>query len=131
MFQNCEIKVNVLENNLSLLQIARGTNIFFVCTLDEIDLQHDETADIERNIRNMHNDMLKLNMLLHKEKGTQHNLQQGNILMENDFIGSLKVNILMENDFIGSLKVNILMENDFIGSLKVNNEKPVCGWTVL
>jgi len=38
----------------------------------------------------MQNDMLKLNMLLHKERGTEHELQQGSTLMENDFIGSLK-----------------------------------------
>ncbi len=50
-----------------------------------------ETGDIERNISHMQNDMIKLNVLLHKEKGMETNLQQNNILMENDFIGSLKV----------------------------------------
>ncbi len=41
----------------------------------------------------MQNDMIKLNVLLHKEKGLETNLQQSNILMENDFIGSLKVRL--------------------------------------
>ena len=60
---------------------------------DEIDREKLETSDIERNIRNLQNDMLKLNMLLHKERGTQHELYQSNVLMENDFVGSLKVRI--------------------------------------
>ncbi len=41
----------------------------------------------------MQNDMLKLNTLLHKERGTEVNLQQTSILMENDFVGALRVNI--------------------------------------
>lgn len=39
----------------------------------------------------MQNDMIKLNKLIHREKGNQEGLTQNNILMENDFIGSLKV----------------------------------------
>lgn len=34
--------------------------------------------------------MIKLNSLLHKEKGVEHDLQQGNVLMEADFVGALK-----------------------------------------
>ncbi|WAQ97414.1 CCD40-like protein [Mya arenaria] len=56
----------------------------------EIDGQRRETYDIERSIGNMQNDMVKLNTLLHKEKGSQVMLQQDNILKENDFINSLK-----------------------------------------
>ena len=56
-----------------------------------IDTERKEILDLERNIRNMQNDMLKMNSLLYSEKGRQHGLQQGNVLMENDFIGALKV----------------------------------------
>ena len=63
----------------------------FFFTTGEINRQNVETADIERNIRHMQNDMIKLNKLIHKEKGTQEDLTQNNVLMENDFIGSLKV----------------------------------------
>ena len=59
-------------------------------TSDEINRQKNEIGDKERSIRNMQNDILKLNMLLHKEKGTEQTLQQSNILMENDFMGGLK-----------------------------------------
>ena len=57
----------------------------------DIDGQRRETYEIERSISNMQNDMIKLNTLLHKEKGTQVMLQQENILKENDFINNLKV----------------------------------------
>ena len=57
----------------------------------DINIQTTETADIERSISNIQNEALKLNNLLHKEQGLEYNLQQGNILMENDFIGTLRV----------------------------------------
>lgn len=61
---------------------------------DEIESQNREVYDIERNVRNMQNDVLKLNTLLHKETGTQNNLQQETILLEGDFVASLKVSLL-------------------------------------
>lgn len=39
----------------------------------------------------MQNDMIKLNILLNKEKGIYDNFYQDNILLENDFIMVLKV----------------------------------------
>lgn len=65
-----------------------STTIFFP---GEIEGQLSEQKDVQRNIRNMQNDMLKLNQLLTKEGKLQENLEQDNILMENDFILSLKV----------------------------------------
>ena len=50
-----------------------------------------DTSAIERSIQHMQNDMIKLNLLLHRERGIEQNLQQSNVLMENDFIGALKV----------------------------------------
>ena len=38
----------------------------------------------------MQTDMVKLNTLLHHEKGYEMMLEQDNILMENDFIAGLK-----------------------------------------
>ena len=59
------------------------------------DIQHhlSEMKDIERNIRNMQNEMTKLNTLITKEKGTKDNMEQINILMEDEFIRTLKVRI--------------------------------------
>ena len=47
---------------------------------------------IERSINNMQNEMLKLNMLITREKGVSEELQQANILQESDFMGGLRVN---------------------------------------
>ncbi len=60
----------------------------------EINGQKCDISDIQRSIRNMQNDMLKLNQLLHKERGTEHVLEQNTKLMEGDFVGSLKACIL-------------------------------------
>lgn len=38
----------------------------------------------------MQNDMIKLNTLLHREKGQEVDLEQGTTLLENDFIATLK-----------------------------------------
>ena len=57
------------------------------------DIQHhlSEMKDIERNIRNMQNEMTKFNTLITKEKGIKESLEQANILMEDEFIRTLKV----------------------------------------
>ena len=57
----------------------------------DISRQESEVAEIEHNISNMRTDMTKLNLLLHKEKGTENTLQQDNVLVENMFMGKLKV----------------------------------------
>ncbi|XP_046567885.1 coiled-coil domain-containing protein 40-like [Haliotis rubra] len=59
-------------------------------TEHDIDQQRRETYDIERHITNMQNDMIKLNTLLHREKGHEVQLEQGTTLLENDFIANLK-----------------------------------------
>ncbi|XP_076810379.1 coiled-coil domain-containing protein 40-like [Clavelina lepadiformis] len=56
----------------------------------EIDQQEREQAEIKRSIRNMQNAMIKLNLLLSKEKGIQEDLEQGNTLTENEFVQELK-----------------------------------------
>lgn len=58
--------------------------------LDAIEKENAETADIEKNIRNLRNDMIKLNQMLYKESGAYENLEKDNILTENEFIGNLK-----------------------------------------
>lgn len=75
-------------NRLAIIVLANFYLFFFPA---DIDGQQRETYEIERSISNMQNDLIKLNKLLHKEKGTQVMLQQENILKENDFITSLKV----------------------------------------
>lgn len=58
--------------------------------LAEIEGQNKETADVERNIRILQNDMTKLNQLITKNRNQQEMLEQGNLLLESDFIHALK-----------------------------------------
>ncbi|KAK3091997.1 hypothetical protein FSP39_024328 [Pinctada imbricata] len=76
--------VQKLKKQLTILSQKK------IRTEGDIDEQRRETYDIERSIRNMQNDMIKLNTLLNKEKGTHECLHQDNILLENDFIIALK-----------------------------------------
>lgn len=45
---------------------------------------------IQKNIRNLRNDMIKLNQMLHAKSGDREYLEKENILTENEFIGKLK-----------------------------------------
>ncbi|XP_021370653.1 coiled-coil domain-containing protein 40-like isoform X2 [Mizuhopecten yessoensis] len=76
--------VEKLKKQLTILSQKK------IRTEGNIDEESRETYDIERNITNMQNDMIKLNQLLHKETNIQSNLQQDNILLEQDFIRALK-----------------------------------------
>ncbi|KAK2152124.1 hypothetical protein LSH36_339g05000 [Paralvinella palmiformis] len=81
------------NQNVSVLNLKKQITILSQKKLrieGEISSQNCETNDIKRSIRNMENDMMKLNMLLHKESRIEHSLEKDNVLMENEFIGSLK-----------------------------------------
>ena len=71
--------------------VSYGHFEFIILVSGEIESQINEIKDIERSIRAMQNDMTKLNLLIHKNRDMQSNLQQDNILLENDFIATLKV----------------------------------------
>ncbi|KFP89550.1 Coiled-coil domain-containing protein 40, partial [Apaloderma vittatum] len=51
----------------------------------------EKQKDIERHMRNMSNDLIKLNVLINKKNSSFEELQYGNIITENEFIRSLKV----------------------------------------
>lgn len=86
----------VLEHQNNPNRIPRSTVwlILSSCCAGNIEIQRRETYNVESSLSNMQSDMIKLNTLLHTEKGMQVDLQQGNILMENDFIASLKVRVM-------------------------------------
>uniref|UniRef100_UPI00398EA058 coiled-coil domain-containing protein 40 isoform X2 n=1 Tax=Pristiophorus japonicus TaxID=55135 RepID=UPI00398EA058 len=46
--------------------------------------------DIERHVRALSNDMVKLNMLLTKNTSVKDSLENNNVLMENEFVNALK-----------------------------------------
>ncbi|KAK6170441.1 hypothetical protein SNE40_018834 [Patella caerulea] len=59
-------------------------------TEKHIDQHNREQYDIERNIKLMQNDMLKLNTLLFKQKGAADSIEQTNILQESEFLSKLR-----------------------------------------
>ncbi|XP_014805656.1 PREDICTED: coiled-coil domain-containing protein 40 [Calidris pugnax] len=61
-----------------------------VRTENEIQQETKERKDIERHIRNMSNDINKLNVLINKKNSSFEELQHSNIITENEFVRSLK-----------------------------------------
>ncbi|MGH0128960.1 UNVERIFIED_CONTAM: hypothetical protein FKN15_057803, partial [Acipenser sinensis] len=78
------VSVETLKKHLTILQQKK------VRTENEIQQELNEQKDIERHMKNLSNDMLKLNMLLSKNNSLKEVLQQGNSLMENEFVHKLK-----------------------------------------
>jgi len=63
----------------------------------ELVQQQAEAKNVERNISQLQHDMVKLNTLVAKKKTEQESLEQGNLLMEGDFVHALKVCINLRN----------------------------------
>ena len=64
---------------------------FCFLTEGELEQQQTEAKNVERNISQFRNDMVKLNTFVAKKKSEQESLEQGNLLMEGDFVHALKV----------------------------------------
>ncbi|XP_032991862.1 coiled-coil domain-containing protein 40 [Lacerta agilis] len=58
---------------------------------NEIQQEKNELKDTERHMKNMANDLVKLHLLINKNSENSEGLQQGNTIMENEFVRSLKV----------------------------------------
>ncbi|NXP79160.1 CCD40 protein, partial [Ramphastos sulfuratus] len=90
--------LDLLKKQLTILQQqkVRTENLFlsgffFPCSpVDEINQETKEQKDIERHMRNMSNDLIKLNVLINKNNNSFEELQYGNIITENEFVRSLK-----------------------------------------
>lgn len=90
---------------------------------DAIDKENGETQMIQKNIRNLRNDMIKLNQMLHARSGDQESLEKENILTENEFIGKLKeaeLDSIQMQASLDSLKeekerlLNSLVESEYV-----------------
>lgn len=90
---------------------------------DAIDKENTETQGIEKNIRNLRNDMIKLNQMLHFETGAFESLDKDNILTENEFMAKLKeaeLNSIQMQAKLDSLKeekerlLNSLVESECV-----------------
>ncbi|KAJ7315884.1 hypothetical protein JRQ81_002046 [Phrynocephalus forsythii] len=58
---------------------------------NEIQQEKNELKDIEHHMKNMANDLVKLHLLINKNRENSEELQQGNTIMENEFVRTLKV----------------------------------------
>ena len=67
-----------------------GEHIFILAE-GELVQEQTEAKNVERNISQLQHDMVKLNTLVAKKKSEQESLEQGNLLMEGDFVHALKV----------------------------------------
>lgn len=64
---------------------------FFCSPLDDIQQEIKEQKDLERRMKSISNDLIKLNVLINKNNSSFTELQYGNIITENEFVRSLKV----------------------------------------
>ncbi|XP_075296789.1 coiled-coil domain-containing protein 40 [Opisthocomus hoazin] len=77
--------LDMLKKQLTIMQQKK------LRTENEIQQETKEQKDIERHMRNMSNDLIKLNVLINKNNNSFKELQDGNIITENEFVRSLKV----------------------------------------
>ena len=65
--------------------------LLYSCLVDQLSREEREEAQVEHSISSLQHDVARLNSLITEKKGQQEKLEQGTILMENDFIHALKV----------------------------------------
>ncbi len=61
-----------------------------MCT-DQLTREEREKDQVEHSISSLQHDVARLNSLITEKKGQQDQLEQGTVLLENDFIHALKV----------------------------------------
>ncbi|KAK4812086.1 hypothetical protein QYF61_026918 [Mycteria americana] len=76
--------LDMLKKQITIMQQKK------IRTENEIQQETKEQKDIERHMRNMSNDLIKLNVLINKNNSSFEELQYGNIITENEFVRSLK-----------------------------------------
>ncbi|NXW63975.1 CCD40 protein, partial [Eurystomus gularis] len=76
--------LDMLKKQITIMQQKK------VRTENEIQQETKEQKNIERHMRNMSNDLIKLNMLINKNSSSFEELQYGNVIAENEFVRSLK-----------------------------------------
>ncbi|NXP49452.1 CCD40 protein, partial [Heliornis fulica] len=76
--------LDMLKKQITVMQQKK------VRTENEIQQETKEQKDIERHMRNMSNDLIKLNVLISKNNSSFEELQCGNAITENEFVRSLK-----------------------------------------
>lgn len=60
----------------------------------QLEQEEKERSQVEHSISSLQKDMVRLSALITEKRGQQEKLEQGNIIMENDFIHALKVHVI-------------------------------------
>ncbi|NWS75678.1 CCD40 protein, partial [Crotophaga sulcirostris] len=76
--------LDMLKKQITIMQQKK------VRTENEIQQETKEQKDIKRHMRNMTNDLVKLNVLINKNNSSFEELHFGNIITQNEFVRSLK-----------------------------------------
>ncbi|NXT02913.1 CCD40 protein, partial [Jacana jacana] len=76
--------LDMLKKQITIMQQKK------LRTENEIQQETKEQKEIGRRMRNVSNDLIKLNVLIHKNNSSFEELQQGNLITENEFVRSLK-----------------------------------------
>ncbi|NWW84172.1 CCD40 protein, partial [Rhynochetos jubatus] len=79
-----EASLDMLKKRVMVMQQRK------VRTENEIQQEIKEQKELERHMRNMSNDFIKLNVLINKNNSSLKELQCGNMITENEFVRSLK-----------------------------------------
>ncbi|XP_077315749.1 coiled-coil domain-containing protein 40 isoform X1 [Lithobates pipiens] len=113
--------VEMLKKELTILQQRK------IRIENEIEQEKNEQKDIEHHMRNLKNDMLRLNMLLNKNISSKEQLQQHNQLMESEFIQSLREAERESVEMQGNL-VNLQEEKERLLKDLVETEHQIMLW---
>uniref|UniRef100_A0A803Y5K6 Coiled-coil domain 40 molecular ruler complex subunit n=1 Tax=Meleagris gallopavo TaxID=9103 RepID=A0A803Y5K6_MELGA len=76
--------LDTLKKQITIMQQKK------VRTENEIQQEIKEQKDLERHMKSISNDLIKLNVLINKNNSSFTELQYGNIITENEFVRSLK-----------------------------------------
>ncbi|XP_031454780.1 coiled-coil domain-containing protein 40 [Phasianus colchicus] len=76
--------LDTLKKQITIMQQKK------VRTENEIQQEVKEQKDLERHMKSISNDLIKLNVLINKNNTSFTELQHGNIITENEFVRSLK-----------------------------------------
>ncbi|KAJ1129046.1 hypothetical protein NDU88_007417 [Pleurodeles waltl] len=79
-----EASVEMLKKEITIHEQKK------IRTENEIQQEKTEQKDIEHHMKNLSNDLVKLNMLLNKNISAKEQLEQNNLLMESDFMRALR-----------------------------------------
>uniref|UniRef100_A0A663M6T9 Coiled-coil domain containing 40 n=1 Tax=Athene cunicularia TaxID=194338 RepID=A0A663M6T9_ATHCN len=76
--------LDMLKKQVTVMQQKK------VRTENKIQQETKEQKDIEHHMKNMSNDLIKLNVLINKNNSSFEELRHGNMITENEFVRSLK-----------------------------------------